>query len=150
MDGTEIYKFKGKDSEIAASPLCLGNILKDWSTDNMKNKTGFNGYVYDFSVNYDGTDIDHIKSIHKYLMEKIKKCRINNLIKIRKCNSIELYFNEKSRSSQVINVNSNNPIFYPCSIKTNKCSGNCSNINYPYAKICVPDIIKNLNVKAFN
>ena len=51
---------------------------------------------------------------------------------------------------QVVNVNSNNPIFYPFSIKTSKCSGNCNNINDPYAKICVPDIIKNLNVKVFN
>ena len=59
MTGTEIYKFKVKDSEIVASLLCLGNISKDWSVDNMK-KTGFNGYVYDFSVNYDATDIDYI------------------------------------------------------------------------------------------
>ena len=51
---------------------------------------------------------------------------------------------------QVINVNSNNSIFYPSSIKTSKCSDNCNNINYPYAKICVPDVIKNLNVKVFN
>ena len=51
---------------------------------------------------------------------------------------------------QVVNVNSNNPIFYPFSIKISKCSGNCNNINDPYAKICVPDIIKNLNVKVFN
>ena len=36
VSGTEIYKFKAKDSEIVASPLCLGNISKDWSTDNMK------------------------------------------------------------------------------------------------------------------
>ena len=41
-------------------------------------------------------------------------------------------------------------IFYPFSIKISKCSGNCSNINDPYATICVPDIIKNLNVKVFN
>ena len=67
---TEIYKFKGKDSETVATPLCLGNISKDWSTDNMK-KTGFNRYVYDFSVDYDSTDVGHIKDIHKYLMKKI-------------------------------------------------------------------------------
>ena len=48
---------------------------------------------------------------------------------------------------EIVNVNSNNPIFYPFSIKTSKCSGSCNNINDPYAKICVPDIIKNLNVK---
>ena len=70
VDGTEIYKFKAKDPEIVASPLCLGNISKDRSTDNMK-KTRFNGYIYDFSVEYDATDIDNIKDIHNYLMKKL-------------------------------------------------------------------------------
>ena len=51
---------------------------------------------------------------------------------------------------EIININNNNPIFYPFSIKINKCSGNCNNINNPYAKICVPDIIKNLNIIVFN
>ena len=51
---------------------------------------------------------------------------------------------------EIININSNNPMFFPFSIKINKCSGNCNNINDPYATICVPDIKKNLNVKAFN
>ena len=69
VNGTEIYKFKAKDSEIVASPLCLGNISKDWSVDNMK-KTGFTGYVYDFSVDYETIAVDDIKNIHKYLMEK--------------------------------------------------------------------------------
>ena len=40
INGTEIYKFKAKDSEIVASPLCLGNISQDWSVDNMKKKQG--------------------------------------------------------------------------------------------------------------
>ena len=48
---------------------CLGNISKDWSANNMK-KTGFNGYVYDFSTDYDATDINDMKNIHKYLMKK--------------------------------------------------------------------------------
>ena len=52
VNGTEIYKFKAKDSEILVGPICLGNISKDWSVDNMK-KTGFTGYVYDFSVDYE-------------------------------------------------------------------------------------------------
>ena len=51
---------------------------------------------------------------------------------------------------EIINVNSNNLTFYPFSIKINKRSGNCNNTNNPYAKICVPDVIKNLNVKVFN
>ena len=69
VNGTEIYKFKVKDSEIVPSPLCLGNISKDWSVDNMK-KTGFTGYVFDFSVDYNVTVFDDVKDIHKYLMEE--------------------------------------------------------------------------------
>ena len=78
-------------------------------------RTSLNGYIYDFSVEYDATNIDDIKDIHKYLMKKVtlykskyldlfKKHfhRINNFIrfwkcKFNKCNSTELYFNEKSR-----------------------------------------------------
>ena len=55
--------------KIVATPLCLGNISKDWSVDNMK-KTGFNGYVYDFSVDYDAIAVDDILDIHNYLMKK--------------------------------------------------------------------------------
>ena len=69
VNGTEIYKFKAKDSEIVPSLLCSGNISKDWSVDNMK-RTGFTGYVYDFSVDYNATDVDDIKGINKYLMKK--------------------------------------------------------------------------------
>ena len=50
---------------------------------------------------------------------------------------------------QIVNVNGDEPLFFPFSIETSKCSGSC-NINYPYAKICVPDIAKNLNAKVFN
>ena len=69
VNRTEIIKFKVKDSEIVATPLCLGNISKDWSVDNMK-RARFNGYVYDFIADYDATDVDDIKDIHKYLIRK--------------------------------------------------------------------------------
>ena len=69
VNGTDVYKFNAKDSKIVASPFCLGNISKVWSVDNMK-KTGFNGYLYDFSVDYDATDVDDILVIYKYLMKK--------------------------------------------------------------------------------
>ena len=69
VNGTEIIKFKAKYSEIVATPLCLGNISKDFYADNMK-KTGLNGYVYDFSVDYDAIAVDEILDIHKYLMKK--------------------------------------------------------------------------------
>ena len=69
VNGTNIYKFRAKDSAIVANPLCLGNISKDWLVDNMK-RAGLNGYVYDFNVDYDAADADDIKDIHKYLMKK--------------------------------------------------------------------------------
>ena len=71
VNGIEIIKFKGKDSEIVPYSLCLGNISKDWSTDNMK-KAGFNGYIYDFSTNYNAIATPDILDIHKYLMKKNK------------------------------------------------------------------------------
>ena len=69
VNGTEIHKFKAKNSEIVTTPLYLGNISKDWSIDNMK-KTGLNGYVHDFSFDYSDTAVDDILDIHNYLMKK--------------------------------------------------------------------------------
>ena len=72
VNGTEIIKFKALlqlYKEIIATPLCLGNMSKDWSVDNMK-YTGLNGYVYNFSVDYNAVAVDGIKDIHKYLMKK--------------------------------------------------------------------------------
>ena len=60
VNGTEICKFKAKDSAIVAGPLCLGNISKDWSTDNKK-KTGLTGYVYDLSADYNAIAVDDVK-----------------------------------------------------------------------------------------
>ena len=51
---------------------------------------------------------------------------------------------------EIVDFNSNDLIFYPFSIKVNKCSGNCNNISDPYTKLCTPDIVKNVNVKIFN
>ena len=51
---------------------------------------------------------------------------------------------------QIVNLNGDDPMFFPFSIKTSKCSSSCNNINNPYAKLCVSDVVKNLNVKVFN
>ena len=74
VNGTEIHKFIAKDSEIVPNNLCLGNVSKDFSAINRKKqnkkKTGFNGHIYDFSLDYDAIDVDDILDIHKYLMRK--------------------------------------------------------------------------------
>ena len=71
VNGQEIIKFKAKDSQIVASPLCLGNISRDWSTDNMK-RTGFNGYVYELNLDYKDTPYisEAVPFIHKHFMLK--------------------------------------------------------------------------------
>ena len=51
---------------------------------------------------------------------------------------------------QIVNVNGDNPVFFPFSIKTSKCSGSCNNINYLHGKVCALDVVKNLDVKVFN
>ena len=63
---------------------------------------------------------------------------------------ISLSNQECKTQPQVINVNGDEPVLFPFSIETSKCSGSCINIIYPYTKICFPDIVKKLNVKAFN
>ena len=59
--------------------------------------------------------------------------------------------NEECRAGQqIININRKEPLFYPCSIRVNKCSGSCNNIKDPYPKLCSPDVAKSLNIKVFN
>ena len=72
VNGTKTIKSKAKDSEIVTTPLYLENISKDWSIYNMKD-TGLNGYVYDFSVDYDAIAVDDILDIYSYLMKKNDK-----------------------------------------------------------------------------
>ena len=73
-----------------------------------------------------------------------------NLSKVNSLKFISLSNQERKIRPEVINVNSDEPSFYPYSVKINKCSGSCSNINNPYAKICIPDVVKNINLKVFN
>ena len=59
--------------------------------------------------------------------------------------------NQECRTrTKIIDINNDEPVFHPCSIKVNKCCGSCNNINNPYPRLCVPDTTKNINVKVFN
>ena len=82
VNDTEIYKFKAKNSEIVANPLRLQNTSKDWSLDNMK-KTGFTGYVYDFSVDYDAIAVNDIKNA--WVFDEEKWYCVNTSSVIKKC-----------------------------------------------------------------
>ena len=75
---------------------------------------------------------------------------LSNLSSVNSLECISMKNQECKVRPEIVDINSNNPIFYPFRIKVNKCNGNCNDINDPYAKICVPDVVKNLNVKVFN
>ena len=74
----------------------------------------------------------------------------SNLSSVNSLECVSLKNQECKVRSEIANINSNNPMFYPFSIKINKRIGTCNNINDPYANICAPDVIKDLNVKGFN
>ena len=86
----------------------------------------------------------------------IKMCFFTRLVFLSTLTSINLLScismnNQECKvRPQIVNVNGDDPVFFPFSIKTSKCSGSCNNINNPLAKLCVPDVVKNLNVKVFN
>ena len=75
---------------------------------------------------------------------------LSSLVSTTSLNCISMKKQECKVRPEIINVNNNEPLFYPFSVKTSKCSGSCNNINDPYAKICVPNVTKDLNVKVFN
>ena len=73
-----------------------------------------------------------------------------NLISVNSLKCVSMNNLESRARTKIININNNELVFYPFSIKVNKCGGSCNNINDPYAKLCVPNAVKNINVKVFN
>ena len=73
-----------------------------------------------------------------------------NLPSVNSLKCISMNNQECKGRPQTVNVNSEEPVFFPFRIKTSKCSGSCNNVNDQYAKLCVPDVAKNSNVRGFN
>ena len=73
-----------------------------------------------------------------------------NLSSVNQLQCVSVNNQECKVRPEIVNFNSNQPVFYPFSIKASKCSGSCNNINDPYAKLYVPDAAKNMNIKVFN
>ena len=73
-----------------------------------------------------------------------------NAIPLNTLDYVSMNSQECKIRTKIIDVSNNEPTFYPYNIKANKCSGNRNNINDPYAKLCVPEVVKNINVKVFN
>ena len=120
-------------------------------------KTGFNGHIYDFSVDNDAINVEDIFDIRKYLIGKkwnsikmfgfLKQIFVSammffgcSLFSVNSLECVSINNEECKLRPEIVNVNSNESIFYPFTIRTSKCSGNCNNINDP--KLCVPDVVK--------
>ena len=73
-----------------------------------------------------------------------------NVLKVNSLECVSMNNQKLKARTEIINLDTNEPMFYPYSIKINRCKGSFNTINYPYAKICVPDEIKNANSKVFN
>ena len=73
-----------------------------------------------------------------------------NILNVNSLECVSMNNQECKAKPKIIDVKSNEPVFYPYLIKVNKCSGSCGSINDAYAKLCIPDIIRNINVKVFN
>ena len=75
---------------------------------------------------------------------------LSTLTSVNSLSCISIKNQECKVRPHIVNVNSDEPVFFAFSIKTSNCSCSCNNINDPCAKMCVPDVAKNLNVKVFN
>ena len=73
-----------------------------------------------------------------------------NVLSVNSSKYISMNNQECKIRPEIININSHEPLFKPYSIKVYKCSGSCNNINDPYSKLCIPVVVKNMNVKVFN
>ena len=91
--------------------------------------------------------VNEVFSIGLTILSNFKNANSLNAIPL---SGISMKNQECKTRPQVVNVNGDEPVFFPFSIETSKCSGSCNNANYPYAKSSVPDVIKNLNIKVFN
>ena len=167
INGKRELKFKAKDDQIVKEILCLGNIDDDWTAANAQ-KTGRWGEIYDFAVDYTSTNIGDIFKIHRYLMKKYninsqffrtyKMLIINlaiSLFSVLKINALEclsLINRECMSRPKILNVNEGigESLFYPYNLLVNKFGGSCDALDNPMSKICVPKIIKNVNMEVYN
>ena len=88
------------------------------------------------------------------MFEFVKQIFVSTMIyfscNLQGVNSLKCISMNNQECTQIVNVNGDDPVFFPFSIKTSKFCGSCNNIDNPCAKLCVPDVAKSLNVKVFN
>ena len=171
-------KFNTKTSQIINNQLSLGNLSFDWTKDESK-KTSLYGNIYDFVVDYKAiVGTTTIYDMHQYLMTKhilnlnkniyiYNKVEFFRMYKMKMINLLIILFGIiKTKALEcvsvvnlkymprpkILDVNEGvgEALFYPYNVQVNKCSGSCNTLDNPMAKLCVPNVIKGVNMQAYN
>ena len=165
VNGRQELKFKCKTAQLVKEKLCIGNLSDQWTTSEAE-KTGLYGNIYDFVVDYEQiVGVKAIYDMHRYLMIKhninpyIYKMWLINLaislfsiIKTKALEFVSVVNRKCMPRPKILDVNEGvgEASFYPYSVLVNKCSRSCNTLDDLMAKMCVPNIIKRVNMKVYN
>ena len=158
INAKKVYQFKAKDSEIKDYALCLGNVSKDFTINNMEER-GSKGVVKFFSLDFNPIDSNSILDIYKYLMKrtwyKIFIGFVTGLFNGSNHTKCVLLSNQKCDiQPTLINLHLNGYSwefhYYPFSVKLDRCARSCNAINDLSNKACVPNKIEDLNLSVLS
>ena len=166
VNGRQELNFKRKTDQLVKEKLCIGNLSDQWTTSESE-KTGLYGNIYDFVVDYEQMlGVKAIYDMHRYLITKhnislwlkIYKMKIINLlislfgiIKTKALEYVSVINQKCMPRPKILDVNESidEALFYPYNVLVNKCSGSCNTLDNPMAKLCVPNVIKRINMKVY-
>ena len=162
VNGRQELKFKCKTDQLVKEKLCIGNLSDQWTMSESE-KTGLYGNIYDFVVDYEQiVGVKAIYDMHRYLMTKhniIYKMKIISLlislfgiIKTKALECVSVVNQKCMPRPKILDVNEGvgEALFYLYNVLVNKCSGSYDTLDDPMARLCVPNIIKNVNMKVYN
>ena len=167
VNGRQELKFKCKTDQLVKEKLCIGNLSDQWAASKSE-KTGLYGNIYDFVVDYEEIlGVKPIYDMHRYLMTKHNISIIKNMYKMKIISLLISLFgiiktkvlecvsvvNEKCMPRpKILDVNEGvgEALFYPYNVLVKKCSRSCNTLDNPMTKLCVPNVIKRVNMQVYN
>ena len=170
VNGRQELKLKAKTDQLVKKKLCIGNLSDQWTASESE-KTGLYGNIYDFLVDYQAVvGVGPIYDMHRYLMTKhnIKPkiydtyymklwligltISLFSIIKTKALECVSIVNQKCMARPKILDVNEGvgEALFYPYNVLVNKCSGSCNTLDNPIEKLCVPNVIKGLNMKVCN
>ena len=139
VNGNQELKFKAKTDQLVKEKLCLGNLSDQWATSESE-KTGLHGKIYDFVVDYE----------HMWLINLA--ISLFGIIKTKALECLSVVNQKCMARPKILDVNEGicEALFYLYNVQVNKCSGNCNTLDNPMVKLCVPNVIKGVNMQVYN